>query len=101
MGKRRHSVESIVAMLREADVLLAKGQPLLEIVRQFGISDVTYYKWQKEYGGFRVDQAKRFEQLEGVFDSKAVYFSKSRDRHPPSFHPRCFNETAAIPVLCA
>jgi putative transposase len=64
MGKRRHSVESIVAMLREADVLLAKGQPLLEIVRQFGISDATYYKWRKQYGGLQIDQAKRYRELE-------------------------------------
>jgi len=64
MGKRRHSVESIVAMLREADMLLAKGQPLLEIVRQFGISDATYYKWRKQYGGLQIDQAKRYRELE-------------------------------------
>ena len=46
MGKKRHTVESIVAMLREAEVLLAKGQSLVEVVRQFGISDATYYKWR-------------------------------------------------------
>jgi putative transposase len=64
MPKKRHSVESIIAMLREADVLIAKGQPLIEIVRQFGISDATYYKWRKQYGGLQVDQAKRYRELE-------------------------------------
>jgi Transposase. len=64
MGKKRHSVEAIVAMLREADVLMAKGQPLVEIVRQMGISDATYYKWRKEYGGLQVNQAKRYKELE-------------------------------------
>ncbi len=64
MGRKRHSVESIVAMLREVDVLLAKGQPLLEVVRQFGISDATYYKWRKQYGGLQIDQAKRYRELE-------------------------------------
>lgn len=64
MPKKRHGVESIIAMLREADVLIAKGQPLIEIVRQFGISDATYYKWRKQYGGLQVDQAKRYKELE-------------------------------------
>jgi len=64
MPKKRHSVEAIIAMLREADVLIAKGQPLIEIVRQFGISDATYYKWRKQYGGLQVDQAKRYKELE-------------------------------------
>ena len=44
MGKKRHTVETIVAKLREAEVLMAKGQPLVEVVRQLGISDATYYK---------------------------------------------------------
>jgi putative transposase len=64
MGRKRHTIESIVAKLREADVLLAKGQTLLEVVRQMGISDATYYKWRKEYGGLQIDQAKRYRQLE-------------------------------------
>ena len=64
MGRTRHTVESIVAKLREADVLLAKGQSVAEVMRQLGISDATYYKWRKEYGGLQVDQAKRYRQLE-------------------------------------
>ena len=64
MGRKRHTVESIVAKLREADVLLAKGQSVAEVMRQLGISDATYYKWRKEYGGLQVDQAKRYRQLE-------------------------------------
>lgn len=64
MGRKRHTVETIVAKLREADVLLAKGQSVAEVMRQLGISDATYYKWRKEYGGLQVDQAKRYRQLE-------------------------------------
>ena len=64
MGKKRHTVESIVAMLREAEVQMAKGQTLAEVVRQLGISDATYYKWRREYGGLHVDQAKRYKELE-------------------------------------
>jgi putative transposase len=64
MGRKRHTVESIVAKLREAEVLMAKGQTLAEAMRQLGISDATYYKWRKEYGGLHLDQAKRYRQLE-------------------------------------
>jgi putative transposase len=64
MSKKRHSVETIVSMLREAEILLGKGQTLSEVLRQLGISDATYYKWRKEYGGLKVDQAKRYKELE-------------------------------------
>jgi transposase-like protein len=64
MGKKRHTLETIITILREADVLQGKGQPLVEVLRQLGISDATYYKWRKEYGGLRVDQAKRYKELE-------------------------------------
>ncbi len=64
MGKKKHTAEEIVTKLREADVLMAKGQTIQEACRQLAISDQTYYKWRKEYGGLQVDQAKRFKQLE-------------------------------------
>ena len=64
MGRQRHSAEQIISKLREAEVLQGKGMPMEEILRQLGISDATYYKWRKEYGGLRVDQAKRLKELE-------------------------------------
>ena len=64
MPRKRHSAEEIITKLREADVLQAKGQSITEASRQLGISEQTYYKWRKEYGGLQVDQAKRFKQLE-------------------------------------
>jgi putative transposase len=64
MSKKKHTAEEIINKLREAEVLQAKGQTLEEVVRQLGISSVTYYKWRKEYGGLRVDQAKRFKEIE-------------------------------------
>jgi transposase-like protein len=64
MGKKRHTTEEIVTKLREADVLQAKGQTLVEACRQIGVSEQTYYNWRKEYGGLKIDQAKRFKQLE-------------------------------------
>jgi transposase-like protein len=64
MSKKKHTAEEIVTKLREADVLVAKGQTIAEVCRHLAISDQTYYKWRKEYGGLQVDQAKRFKQLE-------------------------------------
>ncbi len=64
MNKKKHTAEQIVTKLREADVLQSKGQSVVEACRQLAISEQTYYKWRKEYGGLRVDQAKRFKQLE-------------------------------------
>lgn len=64
MSKQRHTAEQIIGKLREGEVLLAKGMAIEEVVRQLGISDATYYKWRKEYGGLRVNQAKRLKELE-------------------------------------
>jgi putative transposase len=64
MGKQRHTAEQIIGKLREAEVLTGKGMSMEEVLRQLGISDATYYKWRKEYGGLRVDQAKRLKDLE-------------------------------------
>ncbi len=63
MGRKRHTGEQIIAKLREAEVALAKGQPLDEVVRRLEIAEQTYYRWRKEYGGLRVDQAKRLKEL--------------------------------------
>ena len=64
MGKQRHSAEQIIGKLREAEVLQGKGLSMEEMLRQLGVSDATYYKWRKEYGGLRIDQAKRLKELE-------------------------------------
>ena len=64
MGRKRHTAEQIIAKLRAAEVGLAKGQALAEVVRRLEISEQTYYRWRKEYGGLRVDQAKRLKELE-------------------------------------
>jgi putative transposase len=64
MGRQRHTAEQIISKLREAEVLQASGKSMEEVMRQLGVSDATYYKWRKEYGGLRVDQAKRLKELE-------------------------------------
>jgi len=64
MGRNRHTTEQIIMKLREVMVLQGKGQSLSDACRQIGVSEPTYYKWRKEYGGLQIDQAKRFKQLE-------------------------------------
>ena len=64
MPKKRFSAEQIVAKLRAAEVELAKGQTTPQVCKKLGISEQTYYRWRREYGGLRVDQAKRLKQLE-------------------------------------
>jgi putative transposase len=64
MSRKRHTPEQIIRKLREAEVELAKGQSTAEVARKLGITEQTYYRWRKEYGGLRVDQAKRLKDLE-------------------------------------
>ncbi len=64
MARKRHTAEQIIARLREAEVELAKGQALVDVVRKLEIAEQTYYRWRKEYGGLRVEQAKRLKELE-------------------------------------
>ena len=64
MPRRRFSTEEIIQKLREAEVLLSQGKSVSENCRQVGITDNTYYRWRKEYGGIRTDQAKRLKELE-------------------------------------
>jgi len=60
----RHTPEQIVAKLRQAEVELSKGQTIPQVCKHLGITDQTYYRWRKEFGGLRLDQAKRLKQLE-------------------------------------
>jgi transposase-like protein len=64
MGRKRHTAEQIIGKLRSAEIELAKGLGTAEVVRALGIAEQTYYRWRKEYGGLRLDQAKRLKELE-------------------------------------
>ncbi len=64
MKKTRHTPEQIIFKLREAEVLLAKGISVSQASKQIGVSEQTYYRWRKEYGGLKVEQAKRFKEIE-------------------------------------
>ena len=65
MGRKRHSPEQIITALREAEVGLARGKSVKLMSRELGITEQTYYRWRREYGGMKVSQARRLKELEG------------------------------------
>jgi putative transposase len=64
MPKKRYNAEEIIQKLRGAEVLLSQGKTVSQACKQIGVSDQTYYRWRKAYGGMKVDQAKRLKELE-------------------------------------
>jgi putative transposase len=64
MGIRKHRPEEIIAKLREAEVMLAQGVKVPEVCKALDVTEQTYYRWRKEYGGMKVSQAKRLKELE-------------------------------------
>ena len=64
MNGRRFKAEEIVNKLRDADVLLSKGQSVTRACKQIDVTDQTYYRWRREYGGMKTNQAKRLKELE-------------------------------------
>jgi putative transposase len=64
MAKKTYTPEQIINKLREAEIHLSQGSSIGEASRKIGITDQTYYRWRKEYGGMRVEQARRLKELE-------------------------------------
>jgi putative transposase len=64
MRRKRYKPEQIIGMLREAEVELSRGEEVKQVCRNLGVSEQTYYRWRKEYGGMKVSQARRFKELE-------------------------------------
>jgi len=64
MPRKRFTPEQIIQNLREAEVLLSQEKTITQVCKKIGITDQTYYRWRKEYGGVRTDQAKRLKDLE-------------------------------------
>ena len=63
MAKRRHTPEQVINKLREAEVAIAEGSTVAEAARRIGVTEQTFYRWRSEYGGLRVDQARRLKRL--------------------------------------
>ncbi len=64
MVRKSFTPEQIINKLREAEVLLSQGATLVAVLKKIGVSDCTYYRWRKEFGGMRIEQAKRLKELE-------------------------------------
>ena len=64
MASKRYTTEQVIGHLRQAEILASEGKTVLEVVRELGISEQTYYRWCKEYGGMEVSQARRLKELE-------------------------------------
>jgi putative transposase len=64
MSKKRFTMEQIIGLLREMDVKISQGKNVGQICREIGISEQTYYRWRKEYGGMKTVQVKRLKDLE-------------------------------------
>lgn len=64
MARKRYTPEQIIRKLREAEVFISEGMTAAEAARKIGVSEQTYYRWRKEYGGMQVEQAKRLKRME-------------------------------------
>jgi transposase-like protein len=64
MASKRHKPEEVVAKLRQVDVLVSQGQAVAEAIRAIGVTEVTYYRWRREYGGLKSGQVRRLKDLE-------------------------------------
>ncbi|MBK3400691.1 transposase, partial [Methylobacterium ajmalii] len=64
MGTKKHKPEEVVAKLRQVDVLVSQGQSVADAIRGIGVTEVTYYRWRKEFGGLKSDQVRRMKELE-------------------------------------
>jgi putative transposase len=64
MGQKRHTPEQIIQKLRRAEVEIAQGATVAEAAKKIEVTEHTYYRWRSEYGGLRLDQAKRLKELE-------------------------------------
>jgi transposase-like protein len=64
MPKKRHKPEEIVAKLRQVDVLVSQGQSVADAIRSIGLTEVSYYRWRREFGGLKTDQVRRMKELE-------------------------------------
>ncbi len=64
MARKKYTAEQIIRNLREAEIHLSKGDTIGQVARKLGITEQTYYRWRREYGGMQVEQAKRLKELE-------------------------------------
>ena len=64
MARKRYTAEQIIGHLRQAEIRISEGKTVAEVVRELGVSEQTYYRWRKEYGGMEGEQLRRLKELE-------------------------------------
>jgi transposase-like protein len=64
MARKRYTAEQIIGHLRQAEIRISEGKTIAEAARELGVSEQTYYRWRKEYGGMEVNQVRRLKELE-------------------------------------
>ena len=64
MARKRYTAEQIIGHLRQAEIRISEGKTVAEVVRELGVSEQTYYRWRKEYGGMEIEQLRRLKELE-------------------------------------
>ena len=64
MAKKRYTADTIIRKLREVEILQGQGKTIVQAVKHIGVTEQTFYRWRKEYGGLRIDQAKRLKELQ-------------------------------------
>jgi transposase-like protein len=64
MTRKRYKAEEILGKLRQAEVLIGRGRSDAEVCREIEVTEVTYFRWRKEYGGLKLDQARKLKDLE-------------------------------------
>ena len=89
MGTKKHRPEEVVAKLRQVDVLVSQGQSVADAIRAIGVTEVTCYRWRKEFGGLKSDQVRRMKELETENQRlrKAIADLTSPRRWPPGASP--------------
>jgi len=89
MARKHHKPEEIVAKLRQADALVSQGQSVAEAIRAIGVTEVTYYRWRREFGGLKSDQVKRLKELEAevVIESWRRHYNTARPHGSLGFTP--------------
>ena len=95
MASKKHRPEEAVAKLRQVDVLVSQGRTVAEAIRAVGVTEVTYYRWRREFGGLKADQVKRLKDLEAenarlrkadaelTLDKQILAEAARGDRPPP------------------
>ena len=95
MARKRYKAEEILGKLRQAEVLIGQGQSVAEVCREIGVTEVTYFRWRKEYGGLKLDQARK---LKGLEKEKPSEPSTSTPSAPPLSQLSLFPKGGAISV---